>query len=130
MSDRIEGLAGLVIWTTAERYAAMRAFYVDTLGLAPRSDRDGFVSFVLSAPDGPDDVRLNVSVHREIEGAARDPLRIMLLLRVDDIHATAARLQSAGVVFMRPPEQEPWGGWIATFPDPDGNVVQLLQPAG
>ena len=127
MSDRIEGLAGVVIWTTAERYAAMRAFYVDTLGLAPRSDRANFVSFVLSEAD---DVRLNVSVHREVEGAARDPLRIMLLLRVEDIHATASRLEAAGVAFMRPPEQEPWGGWIATFPDPDGNTVQLLQPAG
>ncbi|MDA0302227.1 MAG: hypothetical protein DWG80_03910 [Chloroflexi bacterium] len=129
MSDRITGLAGVVIWTTHERYPAMRAFYVDTLGLAPRSDRPDFVSFVLSAPGCPDDVRLNVSVHREVEGAARDPLRIMLLLRVDDIHATAARLQVAGVRFTRPPEQEPWGGWIATFSDPDGNVVQLLQAA-
>lgn len=127
MTDRIEGLAGVVIWTTADRYTAMRAFYVDTLGLAPRSDRDRFVSFVLGAAD---DVRLNISVHAEVEGAARDPLRIMLLLRVADIHVTAARLQDAGVRFTRPPEQEPWGGWIATFPDPDGNTVQLLQPAG
>ena len=126
MTDRISGLAGLVIWTTPERYPAMRSFYVDTLGLAPRSDRDQFVSFVLSAAD---DVRLNISVHREVEGAARDPLRIMLLLRVDDIHATATRLAADGVMFTRQPEQEPWGGWIATFPDPDGNIVQLLQAA-
>lgn len=126
MTGRVEGLAGVVIWTIAERYAAMRAFYVETLGLAPRSDRDGFVSFVLSEAD---DVRLNISVHHEVEGGSRDPLRIMLLLRVDDIHATAARLDAAGVRFMRRPEQETWGGWIATFPDPDGNTLQLLQPA-
>ncbi|MEI7926787.1 MAG: VOC family protein [Chloroflexota bacterium] len=129
MSDRISGLAGVVIWTTAERYPAMRAFYVDTLGLAPRSDRDQFISFVLSDPSGPDDVRLNVSVHREVEGAARDPLRVMLLLRVDDIEANSTRLRAGGVTFLREPEQEPWGGWIATFTDPDGNIVQLLQPA-
>lgn len=127
MSDRISGLAGVVIWTTAERYPAMRAFYVDTLGLVPRSDRANFVSFVLSEAD---DVRLNVSVHAEVEGAAGDPLRIMLLLRVDDIEATSTRLRASGVTFVREPEQEPWGGWIATFPDPDGNIVQLLQPAG
>jgi catechol 2,3-dioxygenase-like lactoylglutathione lyase family enzyme len=129
MSDRISGLAGVVIWTTAERYPAMRAFYVDTLGLVPRSDRANFVSFVLSLPGSGDDVRLNVSVHREVEGAAGDPLRIMLLLRVDDIQATSTRLRAQGVTFLREPEQEPWGGWIATFTDPDGNVVQLLQPA-
>ena len=34
-----------------------------------------------------------------------------------------------GVTFTREPSQEPWGGWIATIRDPDGNVVQLLQPS-
>lgn len=126
MTDRISGLAGVVIWTTAERFPALRAFYLDTLGLAARSDRAGFVSFVLSQAD---DVRLNISVHHEVEGSARDPLRIMLLLRVDDIHATSARLRASGVPFMREPEREPWGGWITTFTDPDGNIVQLLQAA-
>ena len=32
-----------------------------------------------------------------------------------------------GVVFTRAPEREEWGGWVATFADPDGNVLQLMQ---
>ena len=46
---------------------------------------------------------------------------------VDDIYAEAKRLSEAGVEFIRQPEQESWGGWVATFKDPDGNVLQLLQ---
>lgn len=133
MSERITGLAGVLVWTTRDRYPAMRRFYVETLGLAPRSDRDAFVSFAwgtdVGAGAGPQDVRLSISVHAEVAGAARDPLRVMLNLGVDDIHAVATRLRAGGVEFTRPPEQEPWGGWIATFHDPDGNTIQLLQPA-
>ena len=121
MSDSIEGLAGVLVWTEAARYPAMRDFYVDTLGLTPRSDRERFVNFDWG------EQRLTVSVHAEVSGPNEDPLRLMLNLTVSDIHATAARLAANGVEFSRPPEQEPWGGWIATFADPDGNTIQLLQ---
>ncbi len=127
MSDRVTGLAGVLVWTTAARFPAMRRFYVETLGLAPRSDRTGFVSFAWGQP--PNDVRLSLSVHDAIVGAAGDPLRLMVNLAVDDIHAAAERLRRAGVALTRPPEREGWGGWVATFHDPDGNTVQLLQPA-
>lgn len=138
MSDQIGGLTGVLIWTTAERFPALREFYVETLGLTPRHDREHFVNFQWAAPVAPSesragdprphDLRLTISVHAGVEGAARDPLRIMINLEVADIHAVAARLRGAGVEFTRPPEQEPWGGWIATMQDPDGNTVQLLQP--
>ena len=32
-----------------------------------------------------------------------------------------------GFVFSREPAREDWGGWVATFADPDGNVLQLMQ---
>jgi len=51
----------------------------------------------------------------------------MVNLAVDDIRAAHARLVGAGVTFRRPPEREAWGGWVATFADPDGNTLQLLQ---
>lgn len=129
MSDRITGLAGVLLWTTAARYPALRRFYIEVLGLEPRSDRAEFVSFAWGAAAGPHNVRLSISVHEGLEGVARDPLRVMLNLAVDDIHAVAARLREQSVEFTRPPEQERWGGWIATFHDPDGNTMQLLQPA-
>jgi predicted enzyme related to lactoylglutathione lyase len=48
-------------------------------------------------------------------------------LGVDDIQTEAKRLADAGVEFIRQPEQETWGGWVATFKDPDGNVLQMMQ---
>jgi predicted enzyme related to lactoylglutathione lyase len=121
VADAIGGLSGVLLWTDAERFLAMRDFYVDTLGLTPRSDRERFVNFDWG------DQRLTVSVHEDVSGPNEDPLRLMINLAVDNIHAVAARIEVNGVRFVRPPEQEPWGGWIATFHDPDGNTVQLLQ---
>jgi predicted enzyme related to lactoylglutathione lyase len=121
----ITGLAGVLIWTDAARHPAMAAFYRDVLGLPTRTERLGFISFEWPGSD----VRLTIAVHDDVSGPAADPLRVMLNLGVDDIAATHRRLRDAGVAFTRAPEQERWGGWIATFVDPDGNVVQLLQPA-
>jgi predicted enzyme related to lactoylglutathione lyase len=119
--SEIRGLSGVLIWTDAERFPAMRDFYVDTLGLTPRSDRERFVNFDWGTQ------RLTVSVHAEVSGPNEDPLRLMINLDVDDIHAVATRIEANGVKFVRQPEQEPWGGWVATFHDPDDNTVQLLQ---
>ena len=108
MSD-ITGIAGIIIWTEPDRHEAMAAFYRDVLELSPRSDRDGFVNFEWG------DVRLTIARHSEITGPSRDPLRAMVNLAVADIEPVYSRLQAAGVEFSRPPEPEPWGGWIATF---------------
>ena len=58
---------------------------------------------------------------------SRDPFRVMANFGVDDINQECRRLRDEGVEFIRPPEQEHWGGWVATFKDPDGNILQLLQ---
>jgi len=117
----IAGFAGVLIWTEAERFGAMARFYRDQLGLTPRTSKPDFISFDW------DGVRLSVSVHDRVQGASRDPFRIMVNLAVRDIHAAHARLGAAGVVFTRPPEAEEWGGKVATFLDPDGNLIQLLE---
>jgi catechol 2,3-dioxygenase-like lactoylglutathione lyase family enzyme len=117
----IEGLAGVLLWTEPDRFPAMARFYRDTLGLRPRSSRADFINFDWAG------VRLSVSVHDRVHGPSREPLRLMINLRVDDIHAVHARLRAAGVPFTRPPEPEDWGGWVCTCTDPDGNTVQLLQ---
>jgi predicted enzyme related to lactoylglutathione lyase len=117
----IEGLAGVLIWTEADRFPAMARFYRDTLGLAPRSAKSDFINFDWSG------VRLSVGVHDRVRGASREALRIMINLTVGDIRAVYERLTRADVVFSRAPAQEDWGGWVATFADPDGNILQLMQ---
>jgi catechol 2,3-dioxygenase-like lactoylglutathione lyase family enzyme len=127
-SDRgaITGLAGVIIWTSADRFPSMRDFYRDVLGLEPRSVRDDFISFAWGAAD-PRAPRLNITVHSQVRGLAKEPIRQMVNLAVDDIEAVHARLREHGVAFIRPPEVEHFGGRIATFQDPDGNLVQLLE---
>jgi predicted enzyme related to lactoylglutathione lyase len=117
----IAGLAGVIVWTSADRWPAMDRFYVEVLGLRPRTRRDGFVNFELG------DQRLTITTHAALDGPARDPLRIMVNLESDDLAADHARLVAAGVTFVRAPEREPWGGIVATFTDPDGNTLQLFQ---
>src|SRR5499433_1184854 len=117
----IEGLAGVLVWTEADRFPAMARFYRDTLGLTPRSDKADFINFDWNG------LRLSVSVHDRVAGASRDPLRLMINFTVTDIDAVHERLVRAGVVFTRAPEREEWGGRVATFADPDGNILQLHQ---
>ena len=122
---RVTGFAGVLVWTSAERHAAMADFYRDVLGLTPRRDRPGFFS---AEWDG---VRLTITVHDGVAGRAREPLRTMVNLTVDDVHAVHERLVAKGVGVQRAPELEEWGGWVCTLEDPDGNLVQLFQlPAG
>ena len=118
----LTGVNGVLVWTDGRQFGAMLAFYRNVLGLTPRSEKEQFVNFEWG------DFRLSIAVHSGVEGRNRDPLRFMLNFGVDDIHAAYERLTAAGVAFTRRPEQEPWGGWVATFADPDGNTLQLLQP--
>jgi predicted enzyme related to lactoylglutathione lyase len=120
METPIAGLAGVLIWTSEERFSAMRRFYVETLGLRPRSDRPNFVNFQIGA------ARLTIGVHQGVDGISRDPLRIMINLAVTDIHAAHVQLTTAGVPCLRAPSLEPWGGLVATYSDPDDNTVQLM----
>ncbi len=115
----IENIAGVVFWT--EDVERMAVFYRDVLGLPVHSWRPTFVAFEAGGQ------RLNVGKHDGVSGRAKDPFRIMVHLNVRDIQQIYAQMQAHGVVFIRPPEREHWGGWVATFEDPDGNILQLLQ---
>lgn len=117
----ITGVVGITLWT--DDLARMLRFYRDTLRLPLHSyhENEGFAAFALG------EVRFNIGRHAQVRGPARDPLRIMPHLGVSDIHTEYARLAAAGVTFIRAPEQEHWGGWVATLKDPDGNVLQLLE---
>jgi predicted enzyme related to lactoylglutathione lyase len=114
----IGGIAGIVIST--DNWAAMTAFYRDFLGFTPHSVRSDGAQFKWG------DVRLTIGSHSEVHGRTGEPFRIMINLLVSDIHTAAEGLSRRGVNFMREPSRERWG-WLATFQDPDGNTLQLLQ---
>ena len=50
-----------------------------------------------------------------------------LSFSVPDVHAKHLELSSSGVVFTGEPEKQSWGGILATFQDPAGNELQIVQ---
>jgi len=48
-------------------------------------------------------------------------------LMVTDVDEAYRVLRGNGVRFLKEPHDTPWGGRIALFADPDGNVLQLVQ---
>lgn len=115
----ITGVVGITLWTSD--LGRMFHFYHGILRLPLHSQHDDFVAFELG------EVRFNIGLHDRVLGASADPYRVMPHLGVDDIQREYRRLKEEGVEFIRPPEREHWGGWIATLKDPDGNILQLLQ---
>lgn len=115
----IVALGGVQILTG--HLGEMVRFYRDVVGLRPRSERDHYTNFEWG------EVRLSIAAHPGVRGRNADPDRLMIHFLVDDIQAVYGRLRAGGVEFSRKPEQEKWGGWVATFHDPDGNTLQLIQ---
>lgn len=54
------------------------------------------------------------------------PTRARVGFVVDELDRVHARLASAGVTVIKPPERRPWGA-SASYEDPDGNVVSLSE---
>ena len=46
-------------------------------------------------------------------------------LIAEDINLAYEELRAAGVEFEMPPSKQPWGGVLALFKDPDGNIFYL-----
>lgn len=96
-------------------------FYRDVLGLRPGLETPGFV--VLGDPEAP---AVALGTHSDVRGRALDPARHIVGLETDDIAKECRRLMDAGVKFVEDPKD--FGNvWVATFKDPEGNLLQLLQ---
>jgi predicted enzyme related to lactoylglutathione lyase len=118
----IRGVHSTIIWT--DDLPRLAGFYRDTLGLRPAAEFDGFIEFQSDAG-----AALAIGFHSEVSGRSRDPNRVMVNLQVDDCRAEYERLSARGVKFIRTPSIDPADGlMIATFLDPDGNTLQLVQP--
>jgi catechol 2,3-dioxygenase-like lactoylglutathione lyase family enzyme len=109
-------------------FATLRAFYVETLGLPISGEFPGYNILFLGA--GETTIGLT-----EDERAQPGPTGGWnhLAWEVEDLDRTYADLTARGVSFHVPPEDFPPVNpsmRIAFFTDPDGNVLELLQPLG
>ncbi len=108
-------------------------FYVGTLGFrlledSPRPEEGK--RWVLVAPPGGPGASLLLA-----RAASPDQLaavgnqtggRVFLFLQTDDFWRDYTRYRAAGVHFVRPPSEQPYGT-VAVFEDPYGNLWDLLQ---
>jgi predicted enzyme related to lactoylglutathione lyase len=116
----ITGLRGVSIWS--EDVKNLLPFYRDVLGLTVAFESPGFV--VLGELGAP---ALALGTHSEVHGRNADPARHMVGLTTDDVRTDWKRLKADGVEFVEDPTD--YGTLrIATLKDPEGNLVQLLEP--
>jgi predicted enzyme related to lactoylglutathione lyase len=98
------------------------AFYRDVLGL-PLLRQDGPSWAELDAGD----VRL--ALHGVLEDHPVEPGGATAVFRVDDLDAARARLEERGVPFEERVGEVESFARFATFLDPDGNRVQIIEYA-
>ena len=117
----IKGLRGATTWS--EDLNNLLPFYRDLLGLPVAIQIPGFV--VLGELGAP--AVLSLGTHSDVRGRNADLARHMVGLGTDDVDADWRRLKAAGVEFVESPTD--YGQLrIATLKDPEGNLIQLLQP--
>jgi predicted enzyme related to lactoylglutathione lyase len=118
--EMIKGLRGATIWS--EDLNNLLPFYRDVLGLKVGLQIEGFA--VLGDLGTP---ALALGTHSAVHGRNIDPARHMVGLATDDVDGDCKRLRGAGVEFVEDPTD--CGTLrIATLKDPEGNLLQLLQP--
>lgn len=117
----IKGLSTAGIWSE-DIQKKLLPFYRDVLGLKVQVDTPEFVVFA----NGPGEPAVTLGTHSEVKGDNRDAARHMVGLTTDDVKGDYERLKSKGVEFLSGLEEFPQVT-VATFKDPEGNYVQLLQ---
>lgn len=95
-----------------------KAFYEQLIGLTKMYEWPNFVVFDLGG------VRFSLEPggKRGRKEEAPD-----IYLDVDDLDDTYRKLREKGVKFLDKPKDQYWGGYTATFVDPDENVFTLVQ---
>jgi catechol 2,3-dioxygenase-like lactoylglutathione lyase family enzyme len=97
--------------------ADTRRLYVELLGLEVLVDEGGYLR--IGGGGG-----FHMGVEAEPDGLVKQP---DLVIRVDDVDATVARLRAAGVEVTEPVDQE-WGARHAWLHDTDGRPISIYTP--
>jgi catechol 2,3-dioxygenase-like lactoylglutathione lyase family enzyme len=102
---------------------AARRFYQETLGLPLAWDEEDSLGF---------DVGGNLIVESVPRSAKAEDRALVgrfvgCSLEVNNVEKACKALSAKGVVFTGPPERQPWGGTLAHFKDPSGNILTLVE---
>jgi predicted enzyme related to lactoylglutathione lyase len=122
-----------LVAVTVHDYDEALAFYVQRLGFECVEDTDlgGGKRWVRVRPPGS--TGAGILLARAVTDAQRASVgnqtggRVFLFLETDDFRRDYDRLVARGVVFVRPPSEEPYGT-VAVFEDLYGNRFDLVEP--
>lgn len=95
-------------------------FYEETLGLEKKYEYSSYAGFEC----GGVEIGL-VPRPEECKHFAPKPVAVEFL--VENVEKFYEELKNKGVRFTRELHDEPWGGRQASFTDPDGNVLEIVQ---
>ena len=97
-------------------------FYQEVLGLELKRRDDAMWAELDGGP-------IRLALHSTREGAAVEPGGAVAAFRIDDLDATTVALKEKGVELVHQGEVEGYGRF-ALFPDPDGNLIEIIERAG
>jgi len=108
-----------VSWYQVSDMSAAKKFYGEVLGLNKTFEMEGWCEF--SHADGAASIGLNQLREDDAERGAT------VVLRVDDLASMQKELTAKGVQFEGEIHEVPGVVRLATFRDPSGNRLQLMQ---
>ncbi len=95
-------------------------FYEETLGLEKKYEFSSYVGFECGG--------VEIGLIPKLEGKQKVNTSLPSVeFLVDDVEKTYSELKKRGVKFVKELHEEPWGGRQATFTDPDGNILEIVQ---
>jgi predicted enzyme related to lactoylglutathione lyase len=97
--------------------ATAKAVYTALLGVAPQADADYYVGFDVEGQH----------IGLVPDGGPQGMTSPVAFWQVQDIEAKLAEVTAAGATVKEPAHNVGGGRLVATFTDPDGNVLGLLQ---
>ncbi len=101
---------------TVPDLAAARPVYEALLGIAPQADSEYYVGFDIAGQ--------HIGLVPAGEDGTKPPVAYW---HVSDIDAKLAEVTAAGATVQEPPHEVGPGRRVATFADPAGNLLGLLQ---
>ena len=94
-------------------------FYEQTLGLNKKYEYSSYAGFECGG------VEIGLRPGRKKKCRIEDAPSVEFF--VDNVDAVYEALKKKSVNFVKEPHNEPWGGREASFLDPDGNLLEILQ---
>jgi len=117
MSDQAASLNTIIVYTS--NMTSLANFYTRSLGIGPFDKLPGHLGCQFGS------VYFGFDQVQECPDASN--CGITLWFEIDDIESAYKTLLENGAMSRYSPTKKPWGGFLASVFDPDGNIIGISQ---